>query len=125
MALIPGFLLLDFFVHGRRYEATRLWRLRATLVTAAIFFFTAEVAVLWGKLFGDFHLFDSRGLGTLGGAVLGVLVYQLVLYWYHASHRRSARRLLQRGIEPPFRHADRTRRLQAAHELASAIGCNR
>lgn len=83
LALIPGFLLLDFVVQRRRYAQTRFWRLRGFLVTAAIFFFTGQIAVLWGTLFGDHHLFDSSDLGIFAGAALGVLVYELAHYWYH------------------------------------------
>ena len=38
LALIPGFLLLDFVVQRRRFDKTGQWRLRASLVTTAIFF---------------------------------------------------------------------------------------
>ena len=32
-------------------------------------------------------MFDGRGLGTIGGAAVGVLVYEFVHYWYHrAAH---------------------------------------
>jgi len=88
LALIPGFLLLDFIIQRRRYAKTRYWRLRGALVTVAIFFFTGEVAAFWGNVFGDWHLFDGRALGLAGGAVTGVLVYELVHYWYHrAAHQ--------------------------------------
>jgi len=83
LALIPGFLLADFVWQKRRYATTRHWRLRGTLVTAAIFFFTGEVALLWGRLFDGVSLIDGSGLGIIGGAVTGVLVYELVHYWYH------------------------------------------
>ena len=83
LALIPGFLLLDFIVQRRRYQKTRHWRLRGFAVTAAIFFFTGEVAAVWGNVFGDYHLFDTSGLGMFGGAALGLLVYEFVHYWYH------------------------------------------
>jgi sterol desaturase/sphingolipid hydroxylase (fatty acid hydroxylase superfamily) len=83
LALIPGFLLLDFIVQRRRYDKTRYWRLRGALVTVAIFFWSGEVAMFWGNVFGDFHLLDTSGLGMFTGAALGVLVYELVHYWYH------------------------------------------
>jgi len=87
LALIPGFLLLDFVIQRRRYAKTRFWRLRGFLVTVAIFFFTGEVAVLWGKLLGDYHLFDTSGLGIFAGAALGVVIYEIAHYWYHrAAH---------------------------------------
>jgi len=87
LALIPGFLLLDFIIRRRHYETTRHWRLRGALVTAAVFFLTGEVAAFWGGLFGDTHLFDLSGLGAWG-AIVGVLVYELGHYWYHrAAHQ--------------------------------------
>ena len=87
LALIPGFLLLDFLVQRRRYSATRFWRLRGFLVTLAMVVFSAEVAVFWGRVFGDYRLFDSSGLGILAGAALGVVVYELAHYAYHrAAH---------------------------------------
>ena len=86
LALIPGFLLLDLLIQKRNYHKTRHWRLRGLLVTVAIFFFTGEVAVFWGEVFGDFHLFDSSGLGVFG-AVVAIAVYELVHYGYHrAAH---------------------------------------
>jgi sterol desaturase/sphingolipid hydroxylase (fatty acid hydroxylase superfamily) len=87
LALIPGFLLLDFFVQHRRYPRTRHWRLRAVLVTLAIFLWSGEVAVFWSTVFGDYHLFDASGLGIAGGAVAGIVVYEFFHYWYHrAAH---------------------------------------
>ena len=39
-------------------------------------------------MFGDLHLFDGAALGTVGGAVVGVLVYEFFHYWYHRSAHR-------------------------------------
>lgn len=87
IAFIPAFLLLDFIVQKRRYNKTRYWRLRGLMVTVAIFFFTGEVALLWGNLFGDIHLLDLSNLGMFAGAVLGILVYEFLHYLYHrAAH---------------------------------------
>jgi sterol desaturase/sphingolipid hydroxylase (fatty acid hydroxylase superfamily) len=83
--LIPAFLLLDYVVRNRRYQAGRFWRTRALAVTVAIFFWTGAVAAFWGDLFGDFHLFDLSGLGIAGGTLVGVLVYELFHYGYHRA----------------------------------------
>jgi len=88
LALIPGFLALDLVHRSRRYAAPRFWRIYATAVTAGIFLFTSWIGGLWSSLSGSFSLFDGRALGTAGGAVLGVLVYELVHYAYHrAAHQ--------------------------------------
>lgn len=83
LALIPGFILLDLVWRRRRYQAPRYWRLRALLVTVGIFFFTTGIAGVWGSLLEDVSLFDGSQLGTVGGAVVGILVYEFVHYWYH------------------------------------------
>jgi len=87
LALIPGFLLLDFVIQNRSYDKHRHWRARALLVTVAIFFFTGEVAAFWGKVLGDFHLLDTSGLGPFA-AIPALLVYELIHYGYHrAAHQ--------------------------------------
>lgn len=83
LALIPGFILLDLVYRARQYKAPRSWRLRALVVTVAIFFFTGEIAALWGTALEGISLFHLAQYGTVVGVVAGILVYELVHYWYH------------------------------------------
>jgi len=85
---LPFFLALDLVWRGRRFDAPRLWRLRAFLVTAATYALSIGVAVLWGTLL-PFSLFDLSGLGTWLGALAGVLVYELLHYGYHRLAHES------------------------------------
>lgn len=85
IALIPGLIIVDWAIRGKQHDSTRFWRLRATLVGVAAFFFAGYVAAFWGTLLGDFHLLDGSGLGTIGGAAVGILVYEFGHYWYHRS----------------------------------------
>lgn len=81
--LIPGFMLLEVFHQSRRYKTTRYWRMRGFIITAAIFLFTSEVALFWAGMTEGYSVFDLSGLGIAGGAVVGILVYELAHYWYH------------------------------------------
>ncbi|MGI9307667.1 MAG: sterol desaturase family protein [Gammaproteobacteria bacterium] len=83
--IIPAFLLLDYVVQKRRYTKTRFWRTRALAVTVAIFFWAGEVATFWANLLGDYHLFDLSALSLVGEIAIGILVYQLLHYWYHRA----------------------------------------
>lgn len=88
LAMIPAFILLDLVHRHRHYETAPFWRLRALAMTVGIFYFTGWVAGLWGRLFEGVSLFDLSGLGAIGGAVAGVLVYEFFHYWYHrAAHQ--------------------------------------
>jgi len=85
--VIPGFLLLDLVVQQRHYDKPRGWRARGLLVSAAIFFLSGEIALFWSSVFSDYHLLDGAHLGMIGGAIVGVLVYEFCHYWYHrAAH---------------------------------------
>ena len=87
IGLIPGIIVIDWAIRGGKHDSTRFWRLRATLVTIATFYLAGYVAVFWATVLGDFHLLDGSGLGTWGGALAGILVYELGHYWYHrAAH---------------------------------------
>lgn len=83
LALIPTFLLLDFVWRARKYETTRFWRLRGLLMAIGVVLFSGEIALWYGKLLGNFHLFEGAGLSIWGGAIVGILVYEFFHYWYH------------------------------------------
>lgn len=85
---LPAFIVLDLFFRARRYETPRGWRLRALAVSVFTFFFVTQVGELWGGFLPAFSLFDVSGLGTAGGAIVGILVYELGHYLYHrAAHK--------------------------------------
>ncbi|WP_354693402.1 sterol desaturase family protein [Elongatibacter sediminis] len=88
IGLIPGFILLDWAIRGRRHDSTPFWRIRATVMTIVSFCLAGYFSVMWGTLLGDFHLFDFSMLGAGFGAVFGIVVYELIHYVYHrAAHR--------------------------------------
>lgn len=88
LACVPGFMLLDLLYQARPFRAPRWYRLRGLLVTVAVFAGSMAVATFWGSLLEGISLFDGAALGIRGGAVVGILVYELVHYLYHrAAHR--------------------------------------
>ncbi|HEX7152980.1 MAG TPA: sterol desaturase family protein [Thermoanaerobaculia bacterium] len=89
LACLPLFLLLDFVHRARRFETPRFWRLRAFGVTAFSFVLSMAVPLAWAKVVGDRTLFDLAPLGIWGGAAVGILVYELMHYWYHRTVHRS------------------------------------
>jgi sterol desaturase/sphingolipid hydroxylase (fatty acid hydroxylase superfamily) len=86
LLLLP-FLLLDLVHRARTYDATRHWRLRALAVSAAAYGSALVAGRLWFSVLPQTSLFEGAALGTLGGAAVGVLVYEFGHYWYHrAAH---------------------------------------
>lgn len=89
LALLPAFMALDFLVRERQYKTPRFWRTRAFLISAFTVWFSLQVGRLWGEWVGGTSLFEGAALGTAGGAIVGILVYELGHYWYHRAAHRS------------------------------------
>lgn len=89
LACIPAFLLLDLAYGARRVRTPRYWRVRAFAVTLFIFGLSVVIPMFWSRILGERSLFDLSGLGTWGGAAAGILVYELLHYWYHRAVHRS------------------------------------
>jgi sterol desaturase/sphingolipid hydroxylase (fatty acid hydroxylase superfamily) len=85
---LAPFLALEFFWAARRYDAPRGWRWRAAAVSLAVFGVSLAVGRAWGTVLPQWSLVNGAALGTWGGAAVGILVYELMHYWYHRlAHR--------------------------------------
>jgi sterol desaturase/sphingolipid hydroxylase (fatty acid hydroxylase superfamily) len=88
LLFLAPFLALELVWRARRYDAPRGWRMRALAVSLAVFGVSLGAGRLWAALLPQWSLVDGAALGIWGGAAIGILVYELVHYWYHrAAHR--------------------------------------
>lgn len=88
LAILPAFLVADLLLKPQLGRTQRSWRLRAVSVTLVNFALSLGIGHGYAALFAGTSLFDGRLLGTWGGAVAGVVVYEFFHYWYHrAAHR--------------------------------------
>jgi sterol desaturase/sphingolipid hydroxylase (fatty acid hydroxylase superfamily) len=63
------------------------WRMRGLIAFAAYFFLSSYLPFLWAERLSRFQLVDLTGLGTLGGALVGLMVYEAGVYvWHRAMH---------------------------------------
>lgn len=89
LALLPLFLIADAFYRARRYDTPRFWRIRALAVTLLAIALSFVVPMGWARVFGERTLFNLSALGTAGGAVAGIVIYELAHYWYHRTIHRN------------------------------------
>lgn len=88
LGILPAFLLLDLVHRARPQPVARGWRVRALVVTGFNFALSLAVGFAWAEVFNGKSLLDGKQLGTAGGALAGVLCYELAHYWYHRSAHR-------------------------------------
>lgn len=83
LLFLAPFLALELVWRARRYDAPRGWRLRALVVSLAVYGVSLGAGMLWGMVLPQASLIDGALLGTWGGATCGILLYELAHYWYH------------------------------------------
>lgn len=88
LVLILAFLLLALVYEAREYTKPRWWKTRMTLATLLVVGGSIAITAGWGALLGDIHLLNGSVLGTWPGALVGILTYELVHYWYHRTVHR-------------------------------------
>ena len=97
MANLPLFVLvglfgvlavLDVARPARHFEVLPRWRAKGVLFFVLSLALSAAVPLLTDPWLARHQLIDASALGIAGGSVVGVLVAQLVGYWWHrALHR--------------------------------------
>jgi sterol desaturase/sphingolipid hydroxylase (fatty acid hydroxylase superfamily) len=86
-ALYLGLLVWERLRPARALPKVRGWLPRALLAFVLFFFVSSYLPLLLAEPLGLLALFDARGLGSVGGALVALLVYQLLLYgWHRALH---------------------------------------
>jgi sterol desaturase/sphingolipid hydroxylase (fatty acid hydroxylase superfamily) len=63
------------------------WKARGLAAFAGYFLLSSYLPLLWTEHLARFQLFDLTPLGTWGGAIAGLLVYEAGVYvWHRAMH---------------------------------------
>ncbi|WP_422082500.1 sterol desaturase family protein [Ulvibacterium sp.] len=87
-ALYGGLMLWEAFFPARNLPKVRFWKLKGMLAFALFFFLSSYLPLFWDGHLAHYQLFDLTGLGTFGGAIVGILVYEFGVYiWHRAMHK--------------------------------------
>lgn len=88
LAVLAALMIADVVRPARKFPTLRRWRLKGIAFTIAFLGVSSTLPLVWDGWLGEHRLLDLTGLGTIGGAVVGLLGYQLVGYgWHRALHR--------------------------------------
>lgn len=90
-ALYGSLIAAEALAPARPLPPVKGWRTRGLVAFAAYFLLSSYLPLLWTEHLARFRLFDLTGLGTLAGAAVGLLVYELGVYAWHRSMHASDR----------------------------------
>ena len=91
LALFGAMMLWEAIFPARELPRVAGWHVRAMASFAVYFFLSSYLPLLWDAHLAQYQLFDLSSLGTIGGALVGLLVYNAFHYAYHrAIHRFDA-----------------------------------
>lgn len=90
-ALYAGLMLWEAVAPAVKLPRVPYWRSRGLLAFAAFFFLSSYLPLWWDAYLAPYQLLDLTSIGTVLGAVAGVLAYELLVYIWHRSMHASAR----------------------------------
>lgn len=88
-ALYAAFVLCEWAFPARDLPRDNVWRLKGVGAFVLFFFISSYLPYLWADSFAKYQLFDLTSLGTIGGATVGILIYELGVYVWHRSLHTS------------------------------------
>ena len=88
-AMYAILIALEAIAPGRPLPRVRAWPLRGLASFAVFFLVSSYLPLYWDTYLGRFQLVDLSALGTLGGALVGLLAYEFCGYWYHRTIHSS------------------------------------
>lgn len=83
--LYATLIALEAIAPGRELPKVKAWPLRGLAAFSVFFLLSSYLPLVWDKYLARVQLLDLSSLGTIGGAVAGLLVYEFCGYWYHRA----------------------------------------
>ena len=90
LAIYASLMIWEALTPGRILPKFKYWRIRGLAVFTFYFFLVSYLPLIWDKYLAPYQLFELSTIGTLGGAVIGVLLYEFGVYvWHRAMHKSN------------------------------------
>jgi sterol desaturase/sphingolipid hydroxylase (fatty acid hydroxylase superfamily) len=88
IAMYIGLMIWEAVFPARELPKVRYWKIKGLSFFVLFFYLSSYLPLLTDPYLEPFRLLDLTALGTLGGALVGLLLYEFGLYvWHWAMHR--------------------------------------
>jgi sterol desaturase/sphingolipid hydroxylase (fatty acid hydroxylase superfamily) len=89
IALYMGLMVAEALLPARPLPVIKNWKLKGLIFFAIYFYLSSYLPLLWNEYLSAHQIFDLTGLGTAGGACVGILIYQFGVYVWHWSMHKN------------------------------------
>ncbi len=83
LASFTFLILWEEIFPARKLPKVKFWRIKGLLFFFAFFFVASYLPIFIDPYLAKFQLFDLSGLGVLPSLIIGLIVYEVVIYAYH------------------------------------------
>ena len=88
LAIYGTLMLWEAVFPGRKLPQVKYWKLRGLLTFAFYFYLSSYLPLLINPYLQPYMLFDLTGLGSVGGGLFAIILYEFgVFVWHYALHR--------------------------------------
>lgn len=88
-AMYCGLMLWEALMPARKLPLVPFWQLKGLLFFIVFFLLSSYLPLLWDGWLSQYQLFNLQFLGKWGGALIGLLLYELGEYvWHRNLHKR-------------------------------------
>ncbi len=89
LAIYAGLMLWEAFFPARPLPVIKYWRIKGLLVFVFYFYLSSYLPMVINPFLEPYRLLDLTSLGAVGGALAGILLYELGVYIWHRTMHRS------------------------------------
>lgn len=88
LAMYAILMIWEAIFPARELPKIKHWKIKGLVSFAVFFYLSSYLPLLTDPFLEPYRLFDLTGMGTLGGALVGLLIYEFCVFiWHWAMHR--------------------------------------
>jgi sterol desaturase/sphingolipid hydroxylase (fatty acid hydroxylase superfamily) len=89
IGLYVGLMIWEGLLPARPLPTIKHWKLKGLIFFVLFFYLSSYLPLFWNEYLSAHQIFDLTGLGTVVGAVAGILIYQFGVYVWHRSLHKN------------------------------------
>ena len=89
VAMYVVLILWEAFFPARKLVPVKYWKIKGIAVFIFYFFLSSYLPLFVNPFLEQYRLIDLSGLGTINGALIGVLLYEFGVFLWHRQMHRS------------------------------------